>query len=265
MIIFIAERKREHTNNLTSNITKHNHNNYEHNVIKKDNIHIKHINSYGTERNYYNKKSLNKKNYYNLYHDTFNFRTIISNPQRTDITNKKIETRTQATNYINENLSNNNEIATVILNPTPSLNGNYVWIPEVGDNVVPGLDSMITYTQSKYATLTALQNAITNIHNNIQTEINNLEISNQGNLNVNKELYYNTTHTDYTFQRNNTIHKYDNRRSYILQQNYFTYQRKGNQELQIQALNNIVADLQNQINSFTFAGSDPNEPNIGLI
>ena len=124
---------------------------------------------------------------------------------------------------------------------------------------------MITYTQSKYATLTALQNAIPNINNNIQTETNNSEIPNQGDLHVNKEPYYNTTHTDYTFQRNNTIHKYDNRRSFILQRNYFTYQRKGNHELQIQALNNIIAGLQNQINNFTFAGSDPNEPIIGII
>ena len=48
----------------------------------------------------------------------------------------------------------------------------------------------------------------------------------------------------------------------FLQKDYVTYQRKGNQELQIQALDNIVADLQNQINNFTFAGSDPNEPII---
>ena len=47
-----------------------------------------------------------------------------------------------------------------MLNPTPSLNEDYLWIPGVSDNVAPGLDSMITYTQSKYATLTALQNAI---------------------------------------------------------------------------------------------------------
>ena len=40
---------------------------------------------------------------------------------------------------------------------------------------------------------------------------------------------------------------------------------KGTQELQIQALNDIVADLQNQINNFTFAGSGPNEPIIGII
>ena len=61
---------------------------------------------------------------------------------------------------------------------------------------------MITYFQLKYATLTALQNAITNINNNVQTEINNLETPNQGNPNFNKELYYKTTHTDFTFQRN---------------------------------------------------------------
>ena len=62
-----------------------------------------------------------------------------------------------------------------------------------------------------------------------------------------------------------TLHTYDNRRTFIRQQNYFTYQRKGNQKLQIQALNNIVADLQNQINNFTFAGSDPDEPSIDIM
>ena len=157
---------------------------------------------------------------------------------------------------------NNNAIATGILNPTPSANDNYLWIPEVNDNVVPWLDSMITYTQSKYAALTALQHAITYVNNNMQTEITNLEIPTQGNLNVNKALYYNTTHTYYTFQRNTTIHTYDIRITFITQQSYFTYQRKGNQELQIQALSNIVADLQNQINNCTFAGSDPHEPII---
>ena len=123
---------------------------------------------------------------------------------------------------------------------------------------------MITYIQSTYATLTALQNAITTISNNIQTEINDLEIPNQGDF-FHQELYYNTTHTEYTFQRNNTMHKHGNRRTFILQQNYFTYQRTGNQELQIQTLNNIVAELQNQNDNFTFAGSDPGEPIIGII
>ena len=75
------------------------------------------------------------------------------------------------------------------MNPTPSLNDNYLWIPEVSDNVVPGLDSMITYIQSTYVTLTALQNAVTNINNNIQTDIHNSEIPNQGNVNVNKQYF----------------------------------------------------------------------------
>ena len=112
------------------------------------------------------------------------------------MTNNVIETNTQTTNCTDENYLNSTKIATVVLNPTPSLNESYLWIPGVSDHVVPGLGSMITYTQSKYATLTALQNAIT--HNNIQTEIN-LEIPDQGNSNVNRDLYYNTTHTDYTF------------------------------------------------------------------
>ena len=159
-------------------------------------------------------------------------------------------------------------IATAILHPTPSINENYVWIPETSDDVAPGLDSLTTYTQSKYATSTALHNNTTNIYSIIQTEINNLEIHNQGNLNVNKELYYRNNYTDYTFQRNNTIHKYDNRRTFTIQNHFFTYQRKGNEELQIQLLNNIAADLQNQINNINISGSgggDPNEPEIGTM
>ena len=46
----------------------------------------------------------------------------------------------------------------------------------------------------------------------------------------------------------------------------FTYQQKGNQELQVQLLNTIVADLQNQINNINTygpGGGDPNEHDIG--
>ena len=93
----------------------------------------------------------------------------------------------------------NNEIATVISNPTPSTNGNYLWVPGVSNNVVPGLDSFSTYTHSEYATLAAIQNAITNVNNNIQTEMNNLEIHNQAGSGSSKALHCNTTHTDYYF------------------------------------------------------------------
>ena len=52
-----------------------------------------------------------------------------------------------------------------MINPTPSLNENFLWIPEgITDNVVPGLDRILTFIQSKYTTLTALQNAINNIN-----------------------------------------------------------------------------------------------------
>ena len=66
------------------------------------------------------------------------------------------------------------------------------------------------------------------------------------------------------FQRHNT--KHDNRRSYNTQQNYFTYQRKGNQELQIQALTIIASDLQAQMNNIT-SNNPPsnNDPNVGTM
>ena len=76
--------------------------------------------------------------------------------------------------------------------------------------------------------------------------------------NVSKEPHYHTSHTDFMHQRNNT--KNDNRRQFVIQSRYFTYQRKGNHELQIQALNIIVADLQNQINNLPSSpdgGGDP--------
>ena len=50
-------KKINNTSNIANNITKHNHNNYEHNVIKKVvSKHIKHIN--------------------NFYNDTFNVRKV---------------------------------------------------------------------------------------------------------------------------------------------------------------------------------------------
>ena len=153
-------KKNFNTSNVTNNITRHNHNNYEHNVIKRVDKHIKHINNYDTEINYYNEKSLNRKQHYNLYHDNFNFRRIgnTSLTQRTDITNNISETKNQTITYVCDNYLNNGKIATVILNAVPSLTDNYIWTPEgITDNVVPGLDSLLTYTQSTYATLTTFR------------------------------------------------------------------------------------------------------------
>ena len=102
-----------------------------------------------------------------------NFRKIenISLSQQANITNNKIETNTGTKNYGDNKFLNSSNIVTVIVNPTPSLNENYLWIPGVSDNVVPGLAALITYTQSKYATLAALQKSITNINNTINNGI----------------------------------------------------------------------------------------------
>ena len=60
-MITIISKEIELKSDIANNITRHNHNNYEHNAIKKVHKHIKHINNYDTEINYYSKKSLNKK------------------------------------------------------------------------------------------------------------------------------------------------------------------------------------------------------------
>ena len=67
----------------------------------------------------------------------------ISLTQQTDITNNLTETNNQTITYVGNNYLNNDKIATIVLNPTPSLTENYLWIPEgITDNVVPGLDSI---------------------------------------------------------------------------------------------------------------------------
>ena len=184
MITIILQRKIEHNNNTTKNITRHNHNNYEHNVVKMAHKHIKHIRNYDTEINYYSRTSFSKKNYYNVYNDNFDFRKIenTSLSKQTCITNNIIDTNTETINYAGNNYLNGDKIATVIVNPTPPLVDNYLWIPETTDNVVPGLGSLLTYLEPKHATLTALQNAITNKNNiinndisNVQTEIHNTD------------------------------------------------------------------------------------------
>ena len=54
------------------------------------------------------------------------------------------------------------------------------------------------------------------------------------------------------YRRNTTNN--DNRRQFVTKNQYFTYQRKGNHELAIQALNIIVADLQSQNYNLSSSG-----------
>ena len=142
-------------------------------------------------------------------------------------------------------------------------------MPETTDNVVPGLDPLITYLNQKIASISTLQNPITNINTtinneiqNLQTEINNIEITNPTTGDVINNLSYHTSHTEFMYQRNTTNN--DNRRQFVIQNRYFTYQRKGNHELQIQALNLIVADLQNQINNLS-SSSGGGDSGIGTM
>ena len=65
------------------------------------------------------------------------------------------------------------------------------------------------------------------------------------------------------YQRN-TTNNYNRRQSFT-QSHYFTYQRKGNHEVQIQALNVIAAGLQNQINNLSSGGSGGEDPDIGTM
>ena len=66
------------------------------------------------------------------------------------------------------------------------------------------------------------------------------------------------------YQRNNT--KNDNRRSYIMQNQYFTYQRKGNTNelgIMMQTLQQQVNEMQIQINNLSSCGGGG--PDIGTM
>ena len=59
-------------------------------------------------------------------------------------------------------------------------------------------------------------------------------------------------------------HNNDNRRQFVIQNHYSTYKRKGNNELAIQALNIIVADLQTQMNNLSSGSGGGNGDPDGI-
>ena len=66
------------------------------------------------------------------------------------------------------------------------------------------------------------------------------------------------------YQRNTTNN--DNRRQFVIQNHYFTFQRKGNNELAIQALNILVSDWQTQINNLNSgSGGGGGDGDIGTV
>ena len=99
----------------------------------------------------------------------------------------------------------------------------------------------------------------------LQSETNNIEITNPTTGNVSKNLSFHTSHADFMYQRNNTNN--DSRRQFVIQNHYFTYQRKGNHELAIQTLNVRVTDLQNRISNLSSGngGGGSGDPDIGTM
>ena len=80
---------------------------------------------------------------------------------------------------------------------------------------------------------------------NLQTEINNIEIINPPTQDVSKDLHYHTSHTDFMFKRNTT--KNDNRRQFVIQNHYFTFQQQCNTDhldLQIQFMQLQIEQMQ---------------------
>ena len=99
---------------------------------------------------------------------------------------------------------------------------------------------------------------------NLRTEINNIEIINPSTGNVSKDSPYHTSHSDFMYQRNDTNNY--NRRSYIIQNQHFTYQRKGSTnelELMMQTLQQQVNEMQIQTNSLSSGGGG--DPDTGTM
>ena len=67
----------------------------------------------------------------------------------------------------------------------------------------PELDSILRYLELKYATITSLQNAITDMSNHMQTEIDNIVIPTKPNASK-------TTRHHYNNYEHNTIKKVTN-------------------------------------------------------
>ena len=106
----------------------------------------------------------------------------------------------------------NDGISRYELNPVwtsdETLDEQYIWSPDrFGDNVVPGLDSILRYLELEYATITSLQDAITDVSNHIQTEIDNIDFpTNPSGSEITRHHYINHEHNIFK-EVNNHIHE----------------------------------------------------------
>ena len=91
-----------------------------------------------------------------------------------------------------------------------TLGYNRQWFPFISDDVVPGLLSILEYLGLNYATITSLQNAITDMSNYIQTEIDTIEFpTNPDASKTSRHHYINHEHTIIK-KVNNHIHNTNN-------------------------------------------------------
>ena len=78
---------------------------------------------------------------------------------------------------------------------TTDFDNNRLGFPFISDDVVPGLLSILEYLGLNYATITSLQNAITDMSIHIRTEIYNIEIpTNPGVNKLTRHHYINYAH-----------------------------------------------------------------------
>ena len=86
-----------------------------------------------------------------------------------------------------------------------ALGNNLQRFPFISDDVVPGLLSILEYLELNYAAITSLQNAITDMSNHIQTEIDNIDFpTNPSGSEITRQHY--TNHEHNLIKVNNHIH-----------------------------------------------------------
>ena len=112
--------------------------------------------------------------------------------------------------YTDDNYLHNDNIP-YELNPfwtsDESLDEQYIWSPDrVWDNVAPELDPILRYLELKYARITSLQNAITDMNNHTQTEIDNIVIPTGPNASKTTRHHYNNHGHNIIKRVNNHIH-----------------------------------------------------------
>ena len=93
-----------------------------------------------------------------------------------------------------------------------------------------------------------------------------LEIIQVQEMSVNKAITIQAIRTDFMYQRSTTNN--DNRRQFVIQNHYFTFQRQYNTnhlDLQIQFMQLQIEQMQAQINNLSSNNPPPDDSGIGTM